>query len=177
MLPEISARRSLLEPRFRYLSPGREGEKCRPLDHMWQIPFIHSVQFVITSNFHIYISKFADSFFQVVRIRTSWYGGYSTTAHVLFKNTEPEFENDYSRWQGGKNGYFAKSYIAKQNRQKWSILRLSIKIPKTYRNYLLKSLELFYAENCSKTHWLDVEKWQNWPFCKGHSKAKWWKNV
>ena len=33
MLPEISARRSLLEPRFRYLSPGREGEKCRPLDH------------------------------------------------------------------------------------------------------------------------------------------------
>ena len=43
------------EPRFRYLSPGREGEKCRPLDHTWQIPFIHSVQFVITSNFHIYI--------------------------------------------------------------------------------------------------------------------------
>ena len=33
MLPEISARRSLLEPSFRYLSPGREGEKCRPLDH------------------------------------------------------------------------------------------------------------------------------------------------
>ena len=33
MLPEISARRSLLEPRFRYLSPGREGEKCRSLDH------------------------------------------------------------------------------------------------------------------------------------------------
>ena len=33
MLPEISARRSLLEPNFRYLSPGREGEKCRPLDH------------------------------------------------------------------------------------------------------------------------------------------------
>ena len=35
MLPEISARRSLLgEPRFRYLSPGSEGEKCRPLDHL-----------------------------------------------------------------------------------------------------------------------------------------------
>ena len=33
MLPEISARRSLLEPSVRYLSPGREGEKCRPLDH------------------------------------------------------------------------------------------------------------------------------------------------
>ena len=34
MLPEISARRSLLEPSFRYLLPGREGERCRPLDHM-----------------------------------------------------------------------------------------------------------------------------------------------
>ena len=33
MLPEISARRSLLELSFRYLPPGREGEKCRPLDH------------------------------------------------------------------------------------------------------------------------------------------------
>ena len=34
MLPEISARRSLLEPSFRYLSPGSEGEKFRPLNHM-----------------------------------------------------------------------------------------------------------------------------------------------
>ena len=33
MLPEISTGRSLLEPSFRYLSPGRKGEKCRPLDH------------------------------------------------------------------------------------------------------------------------------------------------
>ena len=55
MLPEISARRSLLEPRFRYLSPGSEGENCRPLDHMWQIPFIHSVQIALTCNFHIYM--------------------------------------------------------------------------------------------------------------------------
>ena len=44
MLPEISARRSLLESSFRYLSPGREGEKCRPLDHTWQNPFVHSVR-------------------------------------------------------------------------------------------------------------------------------------
>ena len=32
----------------------------------------------------IYISMRADSFFQVVRIRMSWNGGYLTTAHVLF---------------------------------------------------------------------------------------------
>ena len=55
MFPEISARWSLLEPRFRYLSPGSEGEKCRPLDHMWQIPFIHSVQFTVRSHFYTYV--------------------------------------------------------------------------------------------------------------------------
>ena len=54
MLPEISARRSLLDPSFRYLSPGREGEKCRPLDHARQIPFIHSDRFLIQSNFSTY---------------------------------------------------------------------------------------------------------------------------
>ena len=32
---------------FRYLQPtaGSEGEKCRPLDHMWQIPFVLTAQF------------------------------------------------------------------------------------------------------------------------------------
>ena len=54
MLPEISARRSLLEPSVRYLSPGREGEKCLPLDHTWQIPFIRSVRFMLRSHFYIY---------------------------------------------------------------------------------------------------------------------------
>ena len=60
MLPEISARRSLLEPSFRYLSPGREGErerkKCRPLDHTRQIPFVHSARSLIGSNSYIYSS-------------------------------------------------------------------------------------------------------------------------
>ena len=41
------------EPRFRYLSPGREGEKCRPLDHRRQIPFIHSAQTISGSNSYI----------------------------------------------------------------------------------------------------------------------------
>ena len=56
MLPEISARRSLLEPSFRYLSSptGREGEISRPLDHMRQIPFIHSARFINVTNFYIY---------------------------------------------------------------------------------------------------------------------------
>ena len=53
--------------------------------------------------------------------------------------------------KGGKNGYFAKA-IAKQNDHKWSLLALSLKVPKTYRHYPSKSLELFYEENCSKTH-------------------------
>ena len=66
MFPKISARWSLLEPSFRYLSPGSEGEKSRALDHMWQIPFIHSVQFVISSNY-IYMQESSSYFFLVVR--------------------------------------------------------------------------------------------------------------
>ena len=58
MFPEISAQWSLLEPSFRYLSPGREGEKCRPLDHVRQIPFIHSAQVIICSNLYICIQVF-----------------------------------------------------------------------------------------------------------------------
>ena len=58
--------------------------------------------------------------------------------------------------KGGKNGHFAKA-IAKKNGHKWSILVLSLKITKTYRNYPLKQSELLYAENCSKTH-LILEK-------------------
>ena len=43
---------------FRYLSPGSEGEKRRPLDHMRQIPFIHSTRFISTSNSYIYRTVF-----------------------------------------------------------------------------------------------------------------------
>ena len=43
------------EPSFRYLLSGSEGEKCRPLDHRCQIPFIHSVRVFSGSNLYIYI--------------------------------------------------------------------------------------------------------------------------
>ena len=44
------------ELRFRYLSSptGREGEISRPLDHMRQIPFIHSARLKHSTNFYIY---------------------------------------------------------------------------------------------------------------------------
>ena len=54
MFPEISAQWSPLEPTFRYLLSDREGEKCWSLNHAWQIPFFHSAQFIISSNFYIY---------------------------------------------------------------------------------------------------------------------------
>ena len=43
------------EVRFRYLSSptGREGEISRPLDHMRQIPFIHSARLIYSTNFYI----------------------------------------------------------------------------------------------------------------------------
>ena len=44
------------EPSFRYLLPGSEEEKCRPLNHMSQIPFIHSVRLINHSNIYSYDS-------------------------------------------------------------------------------------------------------------------------
>ena len=43
------------ELRFRYLSSptGREGEISRPLDHMRQIPFIHSARLIDSTNCYI----------------------------------------------------------------------------------------------------------------------------
>ena len=56
---------------------------------------------------------------------------------------------------GGKNGHFPKA-IAKQSGRK--CLYWDSKYQKyTETGYPLKSLELFYAENCSKTH-LTLEK-------------------
>ena len=48
------------ELRFRYLSSptGREGEISRPLDHMRQIPFIHSARLVDCTTFYIYRKVF-----------------------------------------------------------------------------------------------------------------------
>ena len=48
------------ELRFRYQSSptGSEGEISRPLDHMRQIPFIHSTRFILSSNFCIYNTAF-----------------------------------------------------------------------------------------------------------------------
>ena len=48
------------ELRFRYQSSptGIEGEISRPLDHRWQIPFIHSTRFISSSNFYLYNTAF-----------------------------------------------------------------------------------------------------------------------
>ena len=48
------------ELRFRYLSSptGREGEISRPLDHIRQIPFIHSARTRDSTNFYIYRTIF-----------------------------------------------------------------------------------------------------------------------
>ena len=46
--------------RFGYQSSptGSEGEISRPLDHIWQIPFIHSTRFISSNNDHIYNTRF-----------------------------------------------------------------------------------------------------------------------
>ena len=52
------------ELRFRYLSSpiGREGEISRPLDHIRQIPFIHSARLIDSTNFYIYRRIFVYTF-------------------------------------------------------------------------------------------------------------------
>ena len=82
MLPEISARRSLLEPSFRYLLPGREGEKCRPLDHTRQIPFVHSARLIVGSNSYIYNSISVISCMWYVQVYRHHHA-YLTIAHAL----------------------------------------------------------------------------------------------
>ena len=63
-IPDISTRGSLiLWAKFQIpVGPrsGREGEKCRPLDHMRQIPFINQALFASYTmvNFYIYTKEF-----------------------------------------------------------------------------------------------------------------------
>ena len=47
---------------LRYVWPGSEGEKCQPLDHSWQIRFIHSAQFIFSSNLNTQLKTFAIDF-------------------------------------------------------------------------------------------------------------------
>ena len=69
--PEISARWSLFG-RAEFQIPvvtgqlSREGEKCWPLDHVWQIPFVHSTLIIVENNFSINIKLFAV-------ISSTWY--------------------------------------------------------------------------------------------------------
>ena len=47
-------------PRLKYLSSptGREGEICRPLDHMRHFPFIISARLIESANFYTYRTVF-----------------------------------------------------------------------------------------------------------------------
>ena len=85
--------RPLLERSFRYLSQGIEREKCRPLDHAWQISLIHTVQLLISSHFYIYILKCTGYFFQLVRRSVSFYN-----CACAFRKHSPMLTS-------GKNGF------------------------------------------------------------------------
>ena len=72
---------------FRYLSSptGREGEISRPLDHMRQIPFIHSARLIESTNFYIYIEQSSRYFLHVVRSGVYYCRAYLTIAHALLQ--------------------------------------------------------------------------------------------
>ena len=83
------------ELRFRYLSSptGREGEISRPLDHMRQIPFIHSARLINDTNY-IYIEQPSRYFLHVVRSGVYQCRAHLTIAHALlqghsFRGSDP----------------------------------------------------------------------------------------
>ena len=78
------------ELRFRYLSSptDREGEISRPIDHMREIPFIHSAPLInsisiikITSS--LCIEQSFRYFLHMVRLGVYYCRAYLTVAHVL----------------------------------------------------------------------------------------------
>ena len=91
----------LCEPSFRYLSPGSEGEKCRPLDHIRQIPFIHSTRSYLVA-IPIYTVQHSTFFLHVVH---STFKSGASTVHIwqlhmrsFFAETHiPRFRARYSR--------------------------------------------------------------------------------
>ena len=91
-IPEISARGSLIlcgefqipvGPRS-----GREGEKCRPLDHIRQVPFIHSALFSFYTNIdsHIYAKVF-QLFLLYGTYVVSWYGLHLSFTHAPIRTS------------------------------------------------------------------------------------------
>ena len=71
---------------FRYLSSptGREGEISRPLDHMRQIPFIHSARPKDSTNFYIYRTVF-EIFSPYCTLTCILMRGYLTIVHALLQ--------------------------------------------------------------------------------------------
>lgn len=57
MFPEIPIDRVWSQVSYTYRQAVREGENCRPPHPIWQIPFIHSVQITIISNFFCIYGK------------------------------------------------------------------------------------------------------------------------
>ena len=94
MVSEISARRLLLEPSFRYLSSGREGERCRALDHMKEIPFFHSARLKV-SRILIYTQQCSSNFPHMVRSSVSSYFIYLTVAHALLQKEAVQGHSHY----------------------------------------------------------------------------------
>ena len=83
MLSEIRAPRSLSEPSFRYLSPGREGEMSAPRPYVTD-PFR---PFSSINNWQqfLYIQQHSSYFFHVVRSSVSCSGACLTIAHALLQ--------------------------------------------------------------------------------------------
>ena len=134
--PEISARGSLFG-RAEFLIPvvtgrlGREGEKCRPLDHVWQIPFIHSTLFEIMTYFFIYITVFrlfvpcgaAQCLFDSLRMRYTQLKVRGYYYSLVCQNVCAATWNFFLPWRIYR--YFSYSILSRTTGRKVNIRRVS----------------------------------------------------
>ena len=94
-IPEISARGSLmLWAKFQIPvgpRPGREGENCRPLDHIRQIPFIHPAPFTFYPNIILYIYTKVFQLFLPYGI----YIVFQYSLHLSYTHALPQVKNHF----------------------------------------------------------------------------------
>ena len=79
----------------------------------------------------------------------------------------PKMAQKWQKWP------FCRGY----SKAKWSQMFYTGTEPQNTKNMQKLSSKIIRVATCRNLlnfkKWLDVEKWKNWPFCKGQSKAKW----
>ena len=98
---------------FTYLSSGKEDENCRPLNHVLEIPFIHSPPFIVTMIFYVYVSM-------VIKITKNLRNTFLEPQELSYAKNGPKniITNIKQLRKKATTGHFAKPIAF----EKWSVL-------------------------------------------------------